>query len=186
MWSHEASNRTQKSTTHLVAGLVALAISGLVSGCTSIQPLYGSVGGQSNVIQAKLRQVDIDVAKSRISQVIRNELIFGLYGGEGSPDPKPAYRLSVRVNDSNTPVGVEKFVDLPAAYLEQLNASFTLVETATQKTVLTGTSFANAAYDFSNQRFANVRAQRDAQDRAGNVIADDIHTRLAAYFANKH
>jgi len=60
------------------------------------------------------------------------------------------------------------------------------VETASQKTVLTGTSFANAAYDFSNQRFANIRAQRDAQNRAGTVIADDIHTKLAAFFAEKH
>ncbi len=169
----------------ILVGLVAVGCAGLISGCTSVQPLYGSIDGKPNGVQAHMRQVDLDVAKSRLSQVIRNELVFGMYGGEGSPDPKPVYRLSVRVNDSNVPVGIEKFVDLPAAYLEQLNASFTLVEIATQKTVLTGTSFANAAYDFSNQRFANIRAQRDAQNRAGAVIADDIHTKLAAYFAEK-
>ena len=170
----------------LVMGMLAVAVTaGLAAGCTSVQPLYGSIDGKPNGVLTALRQVDVEVAKSRLSQVIRNELVFGLYGGAGSPDAKPVYKLSVRVNDSNVPVGVEKFVDLPAAYLEQLNASFTLVETATQKTVLTGTSFANAAYDFSNQRFANVRAQRDAQNRAGTVIADDIRTKLAAYFAEK-
>jgi len=169
-----------------VAALAALIGLVPVGGCTSVQPLYGSVTGQPSPVVAQLHQVEVEVAKSRLSQEIRNELIYQLYGGEGSPDPKPKYKLSVRVNDSNVPVGVEKFEDLPAAYLEQLNATFTLTETATDKTLLTGTSFENAAYDFSNQRYANIRAQRDAQNRAGTVIADDIQIKLAAYFADHH
>jgi LPS-assembly lipoprotein len=186
MWSHETS-RLRGAARRLTTGLViAFAAAMALSGCTSVQPLYGSIDGHPNAVQAAMRQIDVELAKTRLTQVIRNELIFDLYGGEGSPDPKPAYKLSVRVNDSNTPEGFEKFVDVPSAYLEQLNASFTLVETTSQKTVLTGTSFANAAYDFSNQRFANIRAQRDAQDRAAKVIADDIHTKLAAFFAEKH
>lgn len=167
----------------LGASVLTLGLSGVLSGCTSVQPLYGSIGTNKSPVAAQMRQVDVEIAKSRLSQVIRNELVFYLYGGEGSPDPKPQYKLSVRVNDSNVPVGVEKYAGMPAAYLEQLNATFTLVETGSQKTVLSGTSFANAAYDFSNQRFANVRALRDAQDRAGKVIADDIRTKLVAYFA---
>ncbi len=171
----------------LALGLISLVVAGgLLGGCTSVQPLYGSIGSTNgNGVLTHLRQVDIEVAKSRLSQIVRNELIFDLYGGEGSPDPKPGYKLSVRVNESNVAVGEEKFVDLPSAYLEQLNASFTLTELATQKTVLNGTSFANASYDASDQRFANVRAQRDAQERAGVVIADDIHTKLAAFFATR-
>jgi LPS-assembly lipoprotein len=168
------------------AWTAAFAVSATTGGCTSVQPLYGSVTGQPSPVVAQLHQVEVEVAKSRLSQEIRNELIYQLYGGEGSPDPKPKYKLSVRVNDSNVPVGIEKFEDLPAAYLEQLNATFTLTETATDKTLLTGTSFENAAYDFSNQRYANIRAQRDAQNRAGTVIADDIQIKLAAYFADHH
>ena len=182
MWSLEAQIRRELMLLSTVVALTSAAC--MVSGCTSVQPLYGSVSDQPSPVQAQLHQVSVEVAKSRLSQVIRNELIFQLYGGEGSADPKPRYALSVRVNDSNVPVGIEKYVDLPSAYLEQLNATFTLVETATDKTVLTGTSFANAAYDFSNQRFANIRAQRDAQNRAGVVIANDIHIKLAAFFAN--
>lgn len=167
----------------ILVGASTLGLTLGLAGCTSVQPLYGSLSGATNPVAANMRQIEVEGAKSRLSQVIRNELIFYLYGGAGSPDDKPKYKLALRVNDSNVPVGVEKYVDLPAAYLEQLNATFTLVETATQKTVLTGTSFANAAYDFSNQRYANVRALRDAQDRAGKVIADDIRTKLAAFFA---
>ena len=131
-----------------------------------------------------MRKVDFAPATSRLTQKIRNELIFGFYGGESVVD-KPTYRLVVRVNEAAVPVGVERFADLPAAYLQQLNATFTLVETGTQKTLLSGTSFANAAYDFSNQRFANVRAARNAEDRAATVMAADIRTKIAAYFATR-
>jgi len=34
----------------------------------------------------------------------------------------------------------------------------------------------------SYQRFARGRAYRDAEDRAANEIAENINTRLAAYF----
>ena len=164
----------------LVAGLGL----GLLGGCGHVQPLYGSFDGKPSVTVADMRQVDIAPINSRLGQKLRNELVFGLTGGSGSPD-RAVYRLTVRVNDASVPVGIERNEDLPAAYLQQLNATFALTEIATQKTLTTGTSFANAAYDTSNQRFANLRAKRDAEDRAATVIAGDIRTKLAAYFATR-
>ncbi|MDR3372369.1 MAG: hypothetical protein P4L98_01455 [Ancalomicrobiaceae bacterium] len=164
----------------LAAGVLAALV---LAGCTSVQPLYGSVStpGHSPVVE-QLRHVDV-VCGGRTGQVVRTELGLAFYGGQSGPD-KTAYKLVITLNDNSIPVDTARYSDQPAAYLQQMSASFTLTDTKTRKTILTGTSFANAAWDMSNQRFANIRAARDAQDRAAVVIAADIHTKLAAFFAN--
>ena len=66
-----------------------------------------------------------------------------------------------------------------------LTATFTLVEMATGKIVVTGQTFARVSYDIpgQEQRFARMRGLRDAESRAAKVIADNIRSRLASYFA---
>jgi LPS-assembly lipoprotein len=58
------------------------------------------------------------------------------------------------------------------------------VEIASDKSVMTGSTFSHLSYDIpgSYQRFSRARAFRDAEDRAAAEIADHIQTRLAAYF----
>ena len=65
-----------------------------------------------------------------------------------------------------------------------INATFTLTEIATGKVVVTGQTFARVSTDTpgQQQRFARVRGMRDAESRAGKVIADNIRSRLASYF----
>ena len=65
-----------------------------------------------------------------------------------------------------------------------LNASITLTEIATKKVVLQSSTFARASYDIPGpeQRFAAQRASRNAEDRAVDVIAENIRNRLASYF----
>ena len=50
--------------------------------------------------------------------------------------------------------------------------------TRTAQQVTTGAATSVASYDRSQQRFANVRAARDAEIRAATVLADQIRTRL--------
>ena len=48
-----------------------------------------------------------------------------------------------------------------------------------------GQTFARVSYDIpgQEQRFARLRGLRDAENRAAKVIADNVRTRLASYFA---
>jgi LPS-assembly lipoprotein len=82
-------------------------------------------------------------------------------------------------------VGVERFKDVPAAYTATMNATFVLSDIATDETLMTGRAFKSASYDFSNQRFANTRAYRDAQERVAKSVADDIAARVAGYFSSQ-
>jgi LPS-assembly lipoprotein len=161
-------------------GLVALAAALALGGCSDVRPLYGTTA-TGETTAARIATIDLKLADSRIGQRVRNELVFAFYGG-GEP-AEPRYRLNLRVNDSSIPVGIERTESTPAAYLVQLNATFTLTDVASGATILSGTSFANASYDFSQQRFANVRAQRDAENRAANQIAADIRTKVVAWLA---
>ncbi len=61
--------------------------------------------------------------------------------------------------------------------------SYNLIDLATDKSVLTGTTFSRVSYDIPGQRSAPAPARlRDAEDRAARVIADNIQTRLASFF----
>ena len=55
---------------------------------------------------------------------------------------------------------------------------------ASGRVYMTGNTFSRVSYDIpgSYQRFARARAFRDAEDRACQEIADNIQTRLAAFF----
>ena len=74
---------------------------------------------------------------------------------------------------------------LPTDESYGINANFVLVEIATNKTMIAGTTFSRVSYDIpgSYQRFARSRAVRDAEDRAAQEIAEHLQTRLASYFA---
>ena len=65
-----------------------------------------------------------------------------------------------------------------------INATYTLTDLATGKTVVTGQTFSRVSYNIpgQQQRFAGARGRRDAENRAAKVIADNIKSRLASYF----
>ena len=65
-----------------------------------------------------------------------------------------------------------------------LNANYTLIEVKTGKPVLTSQTFARVTYDIPGQaqRFARDRGLRDAENRASQLIADNIKARLASFF----
>jgi len=73
---------------------------------------------------------------------------------------------------------------LPTSENYGIDAQFNLIDIASNKSVMTGTTFSRVSYDMpgSYQRFARARAMRDAEDRASQEIAEKIQTRLASFF----
>ncbi|UOM36438.1 LPS assembly lipoprotein LptE [Acuticoccus sp. I52.16.1] len=166
------------------SAIIALAAALAVAGC-QVRPLYldAATGGPLSPTP-DLMAIAVDPPRDRTEQVLTNELKF-LFRGDGSNVVDPRYRLRFVVDVSDDRLAVELEQDLPAAILVTLNATFILSEIATERTLLTGASTATASYDFSSQRFANVRAEKDARERAARSMAENIATRIAAYFAAK-
>ncbi|MBJ3777825.1 LPS assembly lipoprotein LptE [Acuticoccus mangrovi] len=170
MWSRKA------------AFLVAAAL--LVAAC-QVRPLYmdQTSGGPLSPVP-DMRAVEVDPPRNRTEQALSNELLF-LLRGDGGPADQARYRLRYITDFGTDPLAVELEEDLPAAVLVTLNVTFILTEIDTDETLLTGAAKATASYDFSSQRFSNVRAERDAATRAAKTAAENIATRLASYFAAK-
>ncbi|WP_420394214.1 LPS assembly lipoprotein LptE [Acuticoccus sp.] len=148
-----------------------------------VRPLYQGTATSGPLSPLPdLRAIVVDPPRDRTEQVLTNELKF-LFRGDGGDPAEELYRLRILADASNDPLAVELEEDLPAAVLVTLNATFILSEVASERTLLTGSSTTSASYDFSSQRFANVRAEKDAEERAARAMAENISARVAAYFA---
>jgi len=168
--------------------LAVAALAALTAGC--FQPMYAEHADGTPGLRDKLSTVEIPPVadkpnasrEARVGVAIRNALAFKLYGNAtGAP---PLYRLVLKFNSSRSSLIVDPTTGLPSTENYGVDAQFNLIEIATDKSVMTGTTFSRLSYDIpgSYQRFARARAIRDVEDRAAQEIAERIQTRLASYF----
>jgi LPS-assembly lipoprotein len=167
---------------------VVFAIAGLTAGC--FQPLYAekTLTGESSVKNA-LSGVDVSQISapngtplSRIAVSVRNDLLFGTTGGDATPPP--THRLNIKLSSSQLSVIVNIQSNRPDVQNYALNATYELTDLRTNKVVIRDQTFSRVSYDMpgEQQRFAGTRALRDAENRAAQIIADNIKSRLASYF----
>ena len=167
-----------------LAGLFAAVLAGvLAAGCadgSGFRPLYGtaSLGGADAA--EKLAQVEIAPIPGRVGQQIRNEVIFQTTGG-GHALP-PEYRLEVAIRESVSSTLVKISGDASGS-VYNLDADFRLIRLTDKQVVLQGKSLSRAGFERFTSIFANVRARRDAENRAATTIGRDLKTRIAAYLA---
>jgi LPS-assembly lipoprotein len=167
--------------------LAVAAMAALTAGC--FQPMYAEHSDGTPGLREKLLGVEVPPVDkpngspdARVGVEIRNALMFKLYGSAtGMP---PTHRLVLRFTTSRSSLLVDVNTGLPTSENLGIDAQFNLIEIATNKSVMTGTTFSRVSYDMpgSYQRFARARAFRDAEDRAAQEIADRINTRLASFF----
>ena len=168
-----------------LAAVVVMAAT--TAGC--FQPMYAEHTDGTPDLREKLLGVEVPPVdkpngsrEARIGVEIRNALAFKLYGtATGMP---PTHRLVLRFTTSKSSLMVDPNTGLPTGENYGIDAQYNLIEIATNKSVMTGSTFARVSYDMpgSYQRFARSRAFRDAEDRAAQEIADNIQTRLASFF----
>ena len=174
--------------TRIAARLLAVVVlAALTAGC--FQPMYaehtdGTPGLREKLLAVELPPIDKPNAsrEARLGVEIRNALAFKLYGT--ATGTTPTHRLVIRFTTSRTSLIIDPLTALPSNEDVGIDAQFNLIDIATNKSVMTGTTFSRVSYDIpgSYQRFARARAFRDAEDRACQEIAERIQTRLASFF----
>jgi LPS-assembly lipoprotein len=159
-------------------GIAILALP--LAGC--LQPLYGSLSANGNVAE-QLQAIAVDPIPERIGHYMGDELIFNL-NGTGSHVP-PRYRLHVVLREGvQTPV-IDTVSGQASSGTVVLNADYQLVPVGSTTPIAKGSVSVAADYDRTSQRFANVRAARDAEIRDAKRLADLVQTRIAAVFAGQ-
>lgn len=166
----------------LRALFVTAAVAPLMSACgdAGFRPLYGSTQFGGTNVSEKMKQVEMAPIPGRVGQRIRNELIFQTTGG-GNPAP-PAYRLEIAIRESLTSTLIRRDGDAQSQIF-QIDATFQLVRISDKSVVLQGKSFGQAGYERFTSIFANVRARREAEDRAAKSVGEEMKSRLAAYLS---
>src|ERR1700675_876279 len=167
--------------------LVVAALAALAAGC--FQPMYAEHTDGTPSLREKLMGVEVPPVEknnasreARVQVEIRNALAFKLYGNAtGLP---PTHRLVLKFSTSRSSLMVDVSTGLPTSENYGIDVQYNLIDIATTKSVMTGTTFSRVSYDIpgSIQRFARSRAFRDAEDRAAQEIAENIQTRLASFF----
>lgn len=168
----------------VVAGIAAvMLVASLVSACGNggFRPMYADLNGTGGLSE-KLKQVEIAPIPGRVGQQLRNELIFEARGG-GNPLP-PEYRLEIAIRENIVSTLTERTGD-SRGQVYNLDASFRLISLKDKAVILSGTSYGRAGFERYDSIFSNVRARRDAEDRAATTVGTDLKSRLSAFLATK-
>jgi LPS-assembly lipoprotein len=166
--------------------MIVAALAAMTAGC--FQPMYAEHADGTPGLRDKLSGVELPPLhypnasqEARLGVEIRNALAFKLYGGPtGSA---PTHHQDIRLQLSRSSLIINQTTGLPSSETVGIDTQYNLIDNATNKSVMTGTTFSRVTYDTPGlQRFARDRALRDAEDRAAQEIADNIQTRLASFF----
>lgn len=160
-----------------------LALAVMLGGC--FRPLYGPTATGAP-LQSLLSQVEVanavtGVGQERLGHYVRSELIYNL-NGAGTPSPK-RYLLTLNATEAVQVTTTDAITGRADAAMLNVSVRYTLASKEGARVLMSGVARANATYFRDPQRFANVRAARDAEIRAAKLVADDIRQRIAAHFA---
>lgn len=161
----------------------ALMVAALAGGC--FQPLYSdytnsTVGGS---VKTALRGIEIPEMKGLIGHYFRNELVFEL-DGSGDADGPRTSKLEAAIAESVEVVTVDYANGRADSAVLVATATWKLTQNGTGKVLASGTNSVRVPYERSSQRFATVRAARDAQVRAAKNLATIVRGQIAADLAS--
>lgn len=167
-------------------GVVAAALLATSIGGCVFQPMYAQTPlfGSGPSLRDALRNVEVASIDGRIGNELRNDLIFELTGGDGNQVDAP-YRLTLVANVSSFNPIIDSTSGRPVVQMVSFDVTYKLHDVVADRIVLTEQALARVSLDRSQQRFANLRAVRDAENRAAKVVAEQIRSRLASFFLTR-
>jgi len=161
---------------------VVVAAASLTAGC--LRPMYAPASSATTAsVQSRLAGVVVEPLPERLGHYLVQELRFDLDGSGTTAQPR--YRLSLTAKERLQAAVVNSATGRASSATLIVESTFTLTSIDTGATLLTGTAFGSASYDRTQQRYAAIRAARDAEIRVARNLAEQIKTRVAAYFASQ-
>ena len=162
-----------------ISKVLGFAITALwLAGC-QVQPLHSTAAlSDGSSISAALASIKITDPKSRLDQLVRNELQFSLSGGTSATGTLP-YELTLNTKKKIRSVGISDVDFGPRAFFVDISADYVLIDRRKAVPIAQGTEEATASYDRADQEFANVRSERDAEMQAAKATALRLRQAIA-------
>jgi LPS-assembly lipoprotein len=156
-----------------------------LTGC--LRPLHGPTASGENLAEVlgaiKVEPIKIGGGLEYFGHTLQSETIFQL-DGSGQPRPK-RYKLSLAIAQLLQTPTVDSRTGRADSATLTVNTAYTLESLEGGPPITKGVVISYATYDRSIQRFANVRAARDAQERVARETAVQLRTRLASFLATR-
>ena len=166
-----------KAINSVRAGARLAAILGLTLGLMGcFQPMYGPTVGVDT--RGALQAIAIEPVPGRLGHYLTEELRFLLNGTGDAPPPR--YRLAITFSQSGQTSLVDTVTGRATANSLFVRANYKLTPAAGGEPITEGYVISLADYDRGSNRFANVRAARDAEIRNSKTLADQIRTKIAS------
>lgn len=163
---------------------LAVILLGLLTAACNVRPVYGPNGGYGiDKVSSEMSAIGIDPAEGRVSQELRNRLIFNFNHGRSIAEKR--YQMSYTLAESDDAIAIEERSGSPSSYRLTVIVKYRVTDPVANTVVTAGTVRASASYDRSSQSFANIRANRDAENRAAKSAADEITARISTFFATR-
>ncbi|MDX7952603.1 LPS assembly lipoprotein LptE [Lichenihabitans sp. Uapishka_5] len=173
MWSSELGR---------IARGAAMAAALMLGGCETVglHPLYMSRGGD---MQGILQTIAVDPIPDRFGHYLADKLV-STFNGTGTT-VAPRYHLVVVPHIGTQAPLISTTTQTATAATVTANVDFRLIAVGGGEPVAKGTVVSAATYNRSLQRFANIRAARDAEIRNAETVADQIATQVSAQLATR-
>lgn len=157
--------------------VAALLGAGLVLSACGFTPLYGKPN-QTSGVTAALSSVEVKPIPDRVGQMMRTALKRRL--GLGGPAVK-RYQITVQLSETVSELAIEQDTAATRANLA-LSARYVVSRTADGAELNVGANKMVSSYNILASDYGTVVAKADARKRAVEILADEIHARLAIYF----
>lgn len=153
-------------------GMIALA------GCTA-KPLYAPASDYTGTVgSTTLSSIAFEAADDRDTQLVRNALLKRMI-----PSGQPVYSAALSVSTTSTGLfrtNVEDGDGETSAHRVSMTASAQIRDDATSELIGSVNASAFATYDQTTQEFANLRAAKEAKERAADQVARQLQARILA------
>jgi LPS-assembly lipoprotein len=168
------------SWSRMAAPAAAAVLASGLSGCFT--PLYSETAHPGLV--ADMRAIEVTPINTRIGHFLVEDLIADI-NGTGQTVSPPKYRLVLRISTGVQTPTVNSEINVASSATMTGDVDYVLTKVDGAAEVVKGTANAAAAYDRTTQRYADLRAARDAEIRLARALSQEISLRLASALAAK-
>src|SRR5690606_22563333 len=144
-------------------------------------PTASGANLQNELAAIEVQEMNLPTNQAAMGHHLRSELVYQLNGSGAQVEKRYRLRLSLRQGLS-TPI-VDSVSGRAQSAIMTGPLNYTLTTAASSEVITTGTATAQATYDRFQQRFATLRAARDAEIRLARALAQQVRTRLSAHLS---
>lgn len=153
--------------------ILLLGLAGGLAGC--LQPVNTpSLGFASSRASTQLAEVSVGKVDGYLGYQLKAELDYLLTNG--APAKSSRYALNIKLAEGKALSIIDLPTGRPQVVTIQVQATYELKDTRTNRIKASGRTFASGSYDRSQQRFATIRSQRDAEERIAKSLAERLRT----------